>query len=251
MDDTSKVVVFLSQVAALSVVLTFVVGMRWQSGFYEGLGFPWLSGYSNYLDTIRFGVPHTLTLGLAAASGWFVTWIIYHQKKDLVPVLFFSTIVLIPMGEMFSSFFYDPTSTAYLRLMSFYQIILTGFFIGCVFCAPPRWSIVKGEGGESLRAFQIVVLLFVSVIMIAFFASPYQLGKAAAQEAISTGFRDNALVTNSNSEYWNLVGYSQGNMILARIVTAKNQVQVKVANNISDWIVFPTDPKATGITSTP
>lgn len=252
MDRTSKVIIFLSQLAAFSIVLTFIIGMRWQTGFYDGLGFPWLSGYSNYLDTIKFGIPHTLTLALSSAVGWYVTWVLYHRNKELLPFLLLITICLISVSQLFASFFYDVASSDFLHLESYYQLVLTGFCIGCVLCAPLRLeNITERNEPKLITRFQLMVLLFLTIVMIAFFASPYKLGKAAAQEAIKTGFKGYSLAYDNKSEYWSIVGHSQGNLILARILNSKNQVQVKISNNISDWIIYSTIPQATGITSTP
>ncbi|WP_456293243.1 hypothetical protein [Pseudomonas sp. AK106] len=251
MDRTSKIIIFLSQMAALSVVLTFILGMRWQAGFFEGLGFPWLSGYFNYLDTIRFGVPHALVLGGSVAIGSFITWMIVDKNKDLLPYLFLLALVLLTMSDLIPSFFYKVGTFSFLNLQSFYQVIFAGFIIGCVLVAPPRLKKMKAINSKWVTTYQMLVLLFGSIVMIAFFSSPYTIGKADAQKAISSGFEGYSLATDSRSEYWSIVGHSQGNLILARLIKNKNQVQVKISNNVSDWVIYSTAPQGLGAISTP
>jgi len=251
MERTSKIIIFLSQMAALSVVLTFILGMRWQTGFYEGLGFPWLSGYFNYLDTIRFGVYQALFLGGSIALGSFIAWIIIHKDKLLLPYLYFIAIFLLTMSELVPSFFYKVGSYSFLNFQSLYQIIVAGFLIGCVAVAPPVMEKMKAINPKGVTTYQILVLLFGSIVMIGFFSSPYTLGKADAQKAITSGFYGYSLATDSKSEYWSIVGHSQGNLILARLAANRNQVQVKISNNVSDWVIYSTLPQLPGSTSTP
>ena len=225
--------------------------MRWQTGFFEGLGFPWLSGYFNYLDTIRFGVPHALVLGGSVAIGSFASWITLHMDKDLPPYLFLIALVLLMMSDLVPNIFQEIGTPNFLILQGFYQIILAGFMIGCVLVTPPRLKNMKAEKSNWVTTYQILVLLFGSIVMIAFFSSPYILGKADAQKATSSGFEGYSLATDSKSEYWSIVGHSQGNLILARLVASKNQVQVKISNNVSDWIIYSTAPQIPGAMTTP
>ena len=155
------------------------------------------------------------------------------------------------MSDLIPSFFHKVGTFSFLNLQSFYQIIFAGFLIGCVLVSPPRLEKMKAINSKWVTTYQMLVLLFESIVMIAFFSSPYTLGKADAQKAISSGFEGYSLATDSRSEYWSIVGHSQGNLILARLITNKNRVQVNISNNVSDWVIYSTAPRVPGALSTP
>lgn len=253
MERISKGMAVTSQFAALCVAFSFIVGLRWQQGFYNELGFPWLSGYANYLDTMKAGIDPALDFFIAGACGWGITWALSRRSANTAGSFLALCLVIIPFSDLFSSLPYDTSNQKYFILRSRYQIITSGLFIGAYINHLPYVTIFKASKGKDVSSkklsLELFVLLFASIVMIAVFDSPNSLGKAAARMAIDTGFSNYSYATyqkDKESENWNIVGYSQGNLILARAVYSKNQIQMKISNNVSDWVIYPTFPIRSG-----
>lgn len=253
MERISKGMAATSQFAALSVAFSFIVGLRWQQGFYNELGFPWLSGYANYLDTMKAGIDPALDFLIAGACGWALFWGLSRRAADTTGSFLVVCLVIIPFSDLFASLFYEANNQEYFILRSRYQIITSGFFIGGYINHLPHVTIFKANKEKDVTSkkmsSELFVILLVSIVMIAVADSPNSLGKAAARIAIDTGFSDYSYATyqkGTENEGWSIVGYSQGNLILARPIYSKNQIQMKISNNISDWVIYPTSPIRSG-----
>ncbi|CAH0318965.1 hypothetical protein SRABI89_05200 [Pseudomonas koreensis] len=252
MDKISKGMGAVSQLTAVCIVLTFIVGMRWQDGFYTELGFPWMSGYSNYLDTIKAGIVIIELFILAGAIGWFSIWGLSNWKYDAATMtLVIFIFILAPLGDVAATLIEQNSTPEFTVFKSRYQIVITGFILG---------GIIKLLSNEKTtpsfepadRKFQIPMysLLILCTIMIGIFDSPKSLGAAAAQSAVRTGFSNYSSVKDGKAEYWSIIGQNQGNFILARPLYKNNTIEIKVANNTSELVIYPTTPISSGIIDT-
>ncbi|WP_156463171.1 hypothetical protein [Pseudomonas sp. Leaf129] len=255
MEQFSKGMAATSQFAAFCVALSFILGLRWQQGFYNELGFPWLSGYANYLDTMKAGIDPAIDFLAACACGWAAFWVITRRANDTTGAFLAICMMLIPFGDLFASFLYNTNTPNYFIIRSRYQIITSGFFIGGYINQIPYVTAFKSYTlkivSPKRNSAELLALLMSSIVMIAVADSPNTLGKAAARIAIDTGFSNYSYAIDQkdkNQESWNIVGYSQGNLILARPVYIRNQIQIKISNNISDWVIYPTSPIRFGAT---
>lgn len=241
----SKIMGTLSQAAALCVVLTFLVGMQWQEAFYRELGFYWISGYANYLDIIKSGIPIVKILIFASATGYFTIWFISSWKPNLTPpILLLTGIVVIPFSELVSSWFTEGYDLEFIDFRSHYQLITIGLFLGGLLKEVRSNRQYKNPGETHNSAPQptdaALALAILSIIMLAVSDAPTMLGKSSAQHAMRNGFQNYSTVTDNKAESWKIVGYSQGNLILARISYQRNHIQMKISNNLADWIISPT-----------
>jgi len=252
MDKISKGMGTVSQLTAVCIVLTFIVGMRWQDGFYTELGFPWMSGYTNYLDTIKAGILIIKLFLLAVAVGWFSIWGLSNWKYEAATMtLIFFIFILAPLGDFAAALIEQSSTPEFSIFKSQYQICTTGFILG---------GIIKLLSNEKTtpsfetkdRNFQIPMysLLILCTAMIGIFDSPRSLGAAAAQSAMRTGFSSYSSVKDNKAEYWSIIGQNQGNFILARPLYKNNTIEIKVANNTSELVIYPTTPISSGIIDT-
>lgn len=252
MDNISKGMGIISQVAAICIVLTFIVGMRWQDGFYAGLGFPWMSGYTNYLDTVKTGIGIVELFLLAGIAGWFFTWGMSNWRYEAATtILFTCALILVPLGDLAPSLFGQNSTIEYLVFRSQYQICITGFVIGGILkLLSNEKNTPNIEAEEKKYQFPIYSLLVFCIVMMGIFDSPKSLGAAAAQSAIRNGFSHYSSVKDEKAEHWSIIGQNQGNFILARPLYKSNTIEVKVANNTSEFIIYPTTPISSGIIDT-
>jgi len=252
MDKISKGMGTVSQLTAVCIVLTFIVGMRWQDGFYTELGFPWMSGYSNYLDTIKAGIATIKLFLLAGAVGWFSIWGLCNWKYEAaITTLVIFILLLAPFGDLVASLFENNSTPEFLVFRSQYQICTTGFILGGTIKLLSNEKTTPSFEAED-RNFQIPLytLLILCTVMIGIFDSPKSLGAASAQSAMRTGFSNYSSVKDSKSEHWSIIGQNQGNFILARPLYKKNTIEIKVANNTSELVIYPTTPISYGVIDT-
>ncbi|MEV4700295.1 hypothetical protein [Pseudomonas brassicacearum] len=252
MGKISKGMGTVTQVSAICIVLTFLVGMRWQDGFYAGLGFPWMSGYANYLDTIKAGIGIIEVFLLAGTAGWFAIWGLSNWRYEgATTTLFIFAFILAPFGDIAASLIEQNSTPEFLIFKSRYQICTTGFTIGGTLKLLSNESTTPNFETEEKR-YQIPIysLLVLCIAMIGIFDSPKSLGAAAAQSAIRTGFSNYSSVKDGKAEYWSIIGQNQGNFILARPHYKNNTIQIKVANNTSELVIYPTTPISSGIIDT-
>lgn len=252
MDKISKGMGAVSQLTAVCIVLTFIVGMRWQEGFYTELGFPWMSGYSNYLDTTMTGVATIKVFLLAGVIGWFSIWGLSNWKYEAATMtLVFFAFILVPLGDVAASLFEQDSTPEFLIFKSQFQICTTGFILGGIIKLLSNENTTPSFENED-RKFKIPIysLLILCTFMIGLFDSPKSLGAAAAQSAMRTGFSNYSSVKDSKAEHWSIIGQNQGNFILARPVYKNNTIEIKVANNTSELIIYPTTPISSGIIDT-
>lgn len=252
MDKISKGMGAVSQLTAVCIVLTFIVGMRWQDGFYTELGFPWMSGYSNYLDTIKAGIVIIELFILAGAAGWFSIWGLSNWKYDtaIMTIVIFA-FILAPLGDVAAALMEQNSTPEFTIFKSRYQIFITGFILG---------GLIKLLSNEKTtpsfepthRKFQIPMysLLILCTVMIGIFDSPKSLGAAAAQIALRAGFSNYSSVKDGKAEYWSIIGQNQGNFILARPLYKNNTIEIKVANNTSELVIYPITPISSGMIDT-
>lgn len=242
----------VSQLTAVCIVLTFIVGMRWQDGFYNELGFPWMSSYSNYLDTIKAGIVIIKLFLLAGAAGWFSIWGLSNWRYDAATMtLVFFVFILAPFGDLAASLLAQKSTPEFSIFKSQYQICITGFILGGIIkLLSNEKTTPKFETEE--RKFQIPIysLLILCTVMIGIFDSPKSLGAAAAQSAMRTGFSNYSSVKDGKAEHWKIIGQNQGNFILARPLYQNNTIEIKVANNTSELIIYPTTPISAGVIDT-
>jgi hypothetical protein len=252
MDKISKGMGTVSQVTAVCIVLTFIVGMRWQDGFYTELGFPWMSGYANYLDTIKAGIVIIELFLLAGAVGWFSIWGLSNWRYDAATMtLAIFAFILAPFGDLAASLIEQNSTPEYSIFKSQYQICTTGFILGGIIKLLSNEKTTPNfETNE--RKFQIPIysLLIFCIVMIGTFDSPKSLGAAAAQSAMRTGFSNYSSVKDGKAEHWSIIGQNQGNFILARPLYKNNTIEIKVANNTSELVIYPTTPISSGIIDT-
>jgi len=250
MDKISKGMGTVSQLTAVCIVLTFIVGMRWQDGFYTELGFPWMSGYSNYLDTIKAGIATIELFLLTGAVGWFSIWGLSNWKYDAATTtLVIFVLILAPFGDLAASLVKQTSTPEFLIFRSQYQICTTGFILGGTIMLLSNKETTPSFGDRKFQT-PIYSLLILCTIMIGIFDSPKSLGAAAAQSAMRTGFSSYSSVKDGKAEHWSIIGQNQGNFILARPLYKNNTIEVKVANNTSELIIYPTTPISSGIIDT-
>lgn len=234
----------VSQAVAIGIVFAFLAGMRWQDGFYEELGYPWISSYSNYLDTMRAGIPIVKVYLFAACGGWFSIWLLSNWKYEwATATLVICGPILLPMGDLVASWFEAIEQPEYLIFKSNYQIITAGFFIGGtlkILTSRNLQTAIKQINIDN--KFVLYALMLISIAIVGLYDSPKILGSAIAKQAILTGFRGFSVVTDNTSAAWNLIGHSQGNLILVRPLYEKNTFQMKVSNTTSELIIYPTSP---------
>ncbi|WP_460087019.1 hypothetical protein [Pseudomonas sp. H1_B04] len=248
MDKISKGMGAISQVTAICIVLTFIVGMRWQDGFYAALGFPWMSGYANYLDTIKAGIVIIKVFLLAGTAGWFATWGLSNWRYEGATATLFIAFIFALSGDFAASLIEQNSTPEYLTFKSQYQICTTGFIIGGILKLLSNDKTTPNfEAEEKKLQIPIYSLLILCIAMIGIFDSPRSLGVAAAQSAIRTGFSNYSSVRDGKAEYWSIIGQNQGNFILARPLYKNNTIQIKVANNTSELVIYPTTPISSGV----
>lgn len=242
----------VSQLTALCIVLTFIVGMRWQDGFYTELGFPWMSGYTNYLDTIKAGVVIIELFILAGSIGWFSIWGLANWKYDAATmILAIFVFILAPLGDVAAALIEQNSTPEFTVFKSQYQIFITGFILGGIIKLLSNEKTTPSFEPEDIK-FQIPIysLLILCTVMIGVFDSPKSLGAAAAQSAVRTGFSNYSSVKDGKADYWSIIGQNQGNFILARPLYKNNTIEIKVANNTSEFVIYPTTPISSGIIDT-
>jgi hypothetical protein len=223
--------------------------MRWQDGFYAALGFPWMSGYANYLDTIKAGIVIIKVFLLAGTLGWFAIWGLSNWRYEgATTTLFVLAVIFAPSGDLVASLIEQSSTPEYLIFKSQYQICTTGFIIGGILKLLSSEKTTPNFETEE-KKFQIPIysLLVFCIVMIGIFDSPQSLGAAAAQSAIRTGFSNYSSVRDGKAEYWSIIGQNQGNFILARPFYKNNTIQIKVANNTSELVIYPTTPISSGV----
>lgn len=252
MDKISKGMGTVSQLTAICIVLTFIVGMRWQDGFYTELGFPWMSGYSNYLDTIMTGVATIKLFLLAGAVGWFSIWGLSNWRYEAATMtLVVFVFILAPFGDLAASLIEQNSTPEFSIFKSQYQICTTGFILGGLIKLLSNEKTTPIFDTED-RKFLILIysLLILCTVMIGIFDSPKSLGAAAAQNAMRTGFSNYSSVKDGKAEHWSIIGQNQGNFILARPLYKNNTIEIKVANNLSELVIYPATPISSGIIDT-
>ncbi|RZI33147.1 hypothetical protein [Pseudomonas orientalis] len=249
MNKISKGMGTVSQLTAVCIVLTFIVGMRWQDGFYTELGFPWMSGYSNYLDTIKAGIATIKLFLLAGAVGWFSIWGLSNWRYDAATMtLVLFVFILAPFGDLAASLVEQKSTPEYSIFKSQYQICTTGFILGgIIMLLSNKKTTPSFETEDSKFHTPIYSLLILCTVMIGIFDSPKSLGAAAAQSAVRTGFSNYSSVKDGKSEHWSIIGQNQGNFILARPHYKNNTIEIKVANNTSELIIYPATPISAGV----
>lgn len=244
MDKISQGMGAISQATAICIILTFIVGMRWQDGFYSELGYPWMSDYTNYLDTIKSGTLIIKVFLLAGTIGWFSIWVLTNWKYEgATTTLFIFAFILAPFGDLAATLIERNSTTEYLIFRSQYQICITGFIIGGILkLLSSEETTPNFKSDKKTNQIPFYTLFILCIVMIGLFDSPKSLGAAAAQNAIRTGFRYFSSAVDARAEHWSIIGQNQGNFILARPIYKNNTVQIKVANNISEFLIYPTKP---------
>lgn len=252
MDNISRGMGTVSQLTAVCIVLTFIVGMRWQDGFYTELGFPWMSSYSNYLDTIKAGIAIMKLFLLAGTVGWFSIWGLSNWRYDSATMTLIAFIlILAPLGDLAASIFEQNSTPDFFIFKSHYQICITGFILGGIIkLLSNEKTTPTFESKDGKFQIPMYCLLVLCTIMIGIFDSPKFLGASAAQSAMRTGFSNYSSVKDGKAEHWSIIGQNQGNFILARPLYKNNTIEIKVANNTSELVIYPTTPISSGMIDT-
>lgn len=250
MGKLSKGMSFFAQLVAVCIVLSFVMGMQWQEDFYSELGFPWVSGYSNYLDTMQAGIPTLKYFLYFIAAGSGIIWALSHWRPELAAFLLLLVAIIFTISaDMVASWFHDLQSPEFLMFRSYYLLATSGFTIGGVAIAIISTTSNHLDGATAdatephdrkLRLFYTLILI--SIIMMAIVDSPSSLGQATARKAILNGFNEYSQVIDADSKTWRLIGFSQGHLVLARTDYKNNTIQIKLASDTSELVINPSTP---------